>query len=121
MKTETEHSREAESHLRVLAAQGRWERCARHCTAMQQRYALCCDERYLYGLDYPEVLELMELWLYWAALQDLFAAPDEESAFAAMPRTLSAFLDSDAVETQRRRAAKTYQMFRTPCAESRVP
>ena len=60
MKTELEHSREAVNHLRTFAQQARWERCARHCLAMQQRFALCCEPTFLYGLDYPEVTALMD-------------------------------------------------------------
>lgn len=95
MKTETEHSREAENRLQTFVQQGRWERCARHCRSMQRRYALCCDEKFVYGLDYAEVIELMELWLYWAALQDLYALPGicEGGAFAAAEKTLAAFID----------------------------
>ena len=113
MKTEREHSREAVNHLRTFAQQARWERCARHCLAMQQRYALCCEHTFLYGLDYSEVTELMELWLYWAALQDLYAQPGicEGGAFAAAYAKLTAFLDESEAEEQRRKAAITWREF----------
>ena len=114
LKTETEHSREAENHLQTFVQQGRWERCARHCCSMQRRYALCCDEKFVYGLDYAEVIELMELWLYWAALQDLYALPGicEGGAFAAAEKTLAAFIDEGEAAAQRQRAADTYRAFR---------
>lgn len=113
MKTETEHSREAENHLQTFVQQGRWERCARHCCSMQRRYALCCDEKFVYGLDYAEVIELMELWLYWAALQDLYALPGIcDGAFAAAEKALTAFIDEGEAAAQRQRAADTYRTFR---------
>ncbi|WP_455500247.1 hypothetical protein [Gemmiger sp.] len=114
MKTEREHSLEAENHLHTFVRQARWERCARHCQAMQQRYALCCEQTYFYGLDYSEVTELMELWLYWAALQDLYAMPDvcPGGAFAAASKKLEPFLDIGEAEAQRRKAADTYRAFR---------
>ena len=114
MKTEREHSREAENHLRAFVRRASWDRCARHCQAMQQRYALCCEEKFLYGLDYAEVIELMELWLYWAALQDLYAVPGicPGGAFAAASRKLEPFLDQSEAEVQRRKAADTYRAFR---------
>ena len=113
MKTETEHSREAESRLQTFVQQGRWERCARHCRSMQRRYALCCDKKFVYGLDYAEVIELMELWLYWAALQDLYALPGicEGGAFAAAEKTLAAFIDEGEAAAQRQRAADTTALF----------
>lgn len=114
LKNETEHSREAENRLQTFVQQGRWERCARHCCSMQRRYALCCDEKFVYGLDYAEVIELMELWLYWAALQDLYALPGtyEGGAFAAAEKTLAAFIDEGEAAAQRQRAADTYRTFR---------
>lgn len=113
MKTEQEHSREAENHLRAYVQQGRQERCARHCLAMQQRFALCCEPAFLYGLDYAEVIELMELWLYWAALQDLYAQPGvcAGGAFDAAYNKLAAFLDESEAEALRRSAASTYRDF----------
>lgn len=113
MKTELEHSREAVNHLRTFAQQARWERCAHHCLAMQQRFALCCEPTFLYGLDYPEVTALMELWLYWAALQDLYALPGVcgGGAFAAACAKLSAFLDESEAEEQRRKAAVTWRVL----------
>ena len=114
LKTEIEHSREAENHLQTFVQQGRWERCARHCCSMQRRYALCCDGKFVYGLDYAEVIELMELWLYWAALQDLYALPGicEGGAFAAAEKALTAFIDEGEAAAQRQRAADTYRAFR---------
>ena len=52
-----------------------------------------------------------ELWLYWAALQDLYALPGVcgGGAFAAACAKLSAFLDESEAEEQRRKAAVTWR------------